>query len=115
MRAPLSLIRRKVYGTHDDPHHNERELGRALKGIRDQVVIASKCGIRFDESAPGVSKLLIADVRPAVLRASLEGSLERLQTDHIDLYYLHRVDPKTPIKVVAETMKQFIQEGKILP
>ena len=90
------------------PYLNETLVGKALKPIRDQVVIATKCGIRVEN---GVLKL---DARPEVIRRSIEGSLKRLQTDHVDLYYLHRVDPKTPIEEVAQTMKVLIAEGKIL-
>lgn len=90
------------------PHTNETLVGKALKPIRDKVVIATKCGITIEE---GVQKL---DARPEVLRKSIEGSLKRLQTDHVDLYYLHRVDPKVPVEEVALVMKDLIAEGKIL-
>lgn len=90
------------------PYVNETLVGKALKSIRDQVVIATKCGIQVEN---GVQKL---DARPEIIRRSVEGSLERLQTDRIDLYYLHRVDPKVPVEEVALVMKDLIAEGKIL-
>ena len=104
----------EVYGTQDDPHANERLVGGALKGVRDQVQIISKFGIRFDESSPEVNKPLVPDARPEVIRASVEGSLRRLQTDHIDLYFQHRIDPAVEPEVVAGVMADLIREGKIL-
>lgn len=87
--------------------YNEDLLGEALKPYRDQVVIATKCGIKMADGKQ------VLDARPEVIRESLEGSLKRLQTDYVDLYYLHRVDPNTPIEVVAQTMKELLAEGKI--
>lgn len=87
--------------------YNEDLLGEALKPYRDQVVIATKCGIKMADGKQ------VLDARPEVIRDSLEGSLKRLQTDYVDLYYLHRVDPNTPIEVVANTMKELMAEGKI--
>ena len=104
----------EVYGTQDDPHANERLVGEALKEVRDQVQIISKFGIRFDESSPEVNKPLVPDARPEVIRASVEGSLRRLQTDHIDLYFQHRIDPAVEPEVVAGVMADLIREGKIL-
>ena len=75
--------------------------------------IATKFGISFDWDAPSVNKPLIVDSCPETIRKSVEGSLKRLQTDHIDLYYQHRVDPKIPIEEVAGTVKDLIDEGKI--
>ena len=89
------------------PYTNEELLGEAAKPIRDNVVLATKCGQMVIDGKP------IVDGRPEVIRKSLEGSLKRLQTDYIDLYYLHRVDPKVPIEDVAATMKEFIEQGKI--
>ena len=103
----------EVYGSPDAPHHNEELLGQALKPYRDKVVIATKFGIRFDMSSPAVNKPLIPDSRPEVIRTSVEGSLRRLNTDHIDLYYQHRVDPNVPIEEVAEAMAGLVREGKI--
>ena len=90
------------------PFANELLVGEALEGIRDKVVLATKCGIHIDENG---RQLL--DARPEAIRKSLEGSLKRLRTDVIDLYYLHRVDPKVPVEEVAELMGEFIREGKI--
>ena len=103
----------EVYGTPEHPYDNEELLGRALGPYRDKVVIATKFGIHFDESSPAVNKPLVPDSRPEVIRASVEGSLRRLGTDHIDLYYQHRVDPAIPIEEVAGVMSQLIQQGKI--
>lgn len=89
-------------------YRNESLVGEALKPIRDRVVIATKCGVMFENGH------MIIDSRPERIREAIEGSLKRLQTDHIDLYYTHRVDPKVPIEVVAETMAQLHKEGKIL-
>lgn len=103
-----------LYGTEDAPHDNEELLGEALKPYRDKIVLATKCGVEFDWSDPSTNKRVLTDARPDVIKKSLEDSLKRLQTDHIDLYYLHRVDPKVPIEEVAATMKELYQEGKIL-
>ena len=103
----------EVYGTPDNPHDNEELVGKALKPWRNQVVLATKFGIRFDMDAPEVNKPLVPDSRPEVIRKSLEQSLRRLQTDHIDLYYQHRPDPSVPIEEVAGLMGELIAEGKI--
>lgn len=103
----------EVYGTADDPHQNETLVGEALKGCRDKVIIATKFGIRFDMSSPQVNKPLVPDSRPEVIRKSVEDSLKRLGTDHIDLYYQHRGDPKIPVEEVAGVMSDLIKEGKI--
>ena len=87
--------------------YNETVVGMALKEIRDKVVIATKCGITMVD---GVRTL---DASPETIKSSLEESLDRLQTDYIDLYYLHSVDPNTPIESVAETMKELYDAGKI--
>ncbi len=104
----------EVYGTADDPHHNELLVGEALKPVRDQVQIVTKFGIHFDQTSSEVNKLLITDARPETIRKSVEGSLRRLQTDHIDLYFQHRMDANTEPEVVAEVMGELIREGKIL-
>ena len=104
----------EVYGTAADPHENEKLVGQALRDVRDQVQIVTKFGIRFDETSPAVNKPLIPDARPAVIRASVEGSLRRLGTDHIDLYFQHRMDPDVPPEAVAAVMADLIREGKIL-
>lgn len=103
----------EVYGTADDPHQNEMLVGEALKDIRDKVIIATKFGIRFDISSPEVNKPLIPDSRPETIRASVDASLKRLGTDHIDLYYQHRTDPNVPIEEVAGVMWELIKAGKI--
>lgn len=103
----------EVYGTQDDPHDNERLVGEALQGIRDQVQIISKFGIGFDQTSPEVNKPLIPDARPATIRRAVEGSLQRLRTDHIDLYFQHRIDPEVEPETVAEVMAALIREGKI--
>ena len=103
----------ETYGTRERPHDNEKLVGAALKPYRDKVVIATKFGIHFDWSSDAVNLPVIVDSRPEVIRASVEGSLKRLQTDHIDLYYQHRLDPQIPIEEVAGVMAELIQEGKI--
>lgn len=104
----------EVYGTAENPHDNEMLVGEALKPVRDQVQIVSKFGIRFDETSTAVNKPLIPDARPEVIRASVEGSLRRLRTDHIDLYFQHRMDPRVKPETVAAVMAELMQEGKIL-
>ena len=95
---------------------NEDLIGEALQPVRDQVVIASKFGYDLSEvpdlntSARPVS----LSSRPETTRRAVEGSLRRLRTDHIDLYYQHRVDPNVPIETVAETVGELIKEGKVL-
>ena len=103
----------EVYGTAEDPHHNEELVGAALKECREGVVIATKFGIHFDMGSPAVNKPLVPDSSPAVIRASVENSLRRLGTDHIDLYYQHRADPNVPAEDVAGVMADLIREGKI--
>lgn len=89
------------------PHLNEELLGEALAPFRDKVVIATKFGFLEGDSKKGL------DSRPEWIRKSIEGSLKRLNTDVIDLYYQHRVDPNVPIEDVAGTIKDLIQEGKV--
>lgn len=103
----------EVYGTADDPHQNERLVGEALAPYRDKVQIVSKFGIHFAKSDTS-NKPLIPDARPETIRASVEGSLKRLGTDHIDLYFQHRIDPNVEPEVVAGVMADLIREGKIL-
>ena len=93
----------EVYGTPDNPHDNEELLGNALKPYRNKVVIATKFGIRFDKESGRVPYPLL-----------VEGSLRRLRTDYIDLYYQHRPDPNVPIEDVAGTVQDLIREGKVL-
>ena len=94
----------QVYG----PFTNEELVGEALEPVRDQVVIATKFG--FD-LADGQSRGL--DSRPETIKSSVEGSLERLRTDTIDLLYQHRVDPNVPIEDVAGAVKELIEAGKV--
>jgi aryl-alcohol dehydrogenase-like predicted oxidoreductase len=93
------------------PFANEKLLGEAFKDIRDEVVIATKFGFDIDletgERRGGVNS------RPEHIRAVVEVALSRLQTDHIDLLYQHRVDPQVPIEDVAGTVKELIAEGKV--
>ena len=103
----------ETYGTADNPHDNEELVGAALRPYRNRVAIATKFGIRFDESSPAVNKPVIPDSRPAVIRNSVEQSLRRLGVDHIDLYYQHRPDPTVPVEEVAGVMADLIREGKI--
>jgi aryl-alcohol dehydrogenase-like predicted oxidoreductase len=93
----------EVYG----PHRNEELVGRALKGRRDQVVLATKFGFMSNTGRSG------PDSSPDNIRLALEGSLWRLDTDHIDLYYQHRVDPETPIEEVVGIVAEFVAEGKV--
>ncbi|MCI8468663.1 MAG: aldo/keto reductase [Eggerthellaceae bacterium] len=104
----------ECYGTPDAPHDNEVLVGKALAPIRDQVVIGTKFGLSFDLGDGKVNHDLVPDARPEVIRRSLEGSLLRLGTDHVDLYYQHRQDPAVPVEVVAEVMADLIREGKVL-
>ncbi|MDQ6531342.1 aldo/keto reductase [Flavobacterium sp. LHD-85] len=89
------------------PFLNEELLGEALAPFRDKVVIATKFGFLEGDSKKGL------DSRPEWIRKSVEGSLKRLNTDVIDLYYQHRVDPNVPMEDVAGTIKDLIQEGKV--
>ena len=96
----------EVYG----PFTNEELVGEALSPLRDQVVIATKFGFRLDPK--GERPFLGLDSRPERIRQAPEGSLKRLKTDVIDLFYQHRVDPDVPIEDVAGAVKDLIQEGK---
>jgi len=90
------------------PFTNEELLGEALAPVRDQVVIATKFGFKFEGD-----KQSGTDSRPAHIKEVAEASLKRLKTDHIDLFYQHRVDPAVPIEEVAGAVKDLIQEGKV--
>lgn len=90
------------------PHANEELVGEALAPVREKVTIATKFGIYQDDEGNQV-----LDSRPERIRQSVEGSLERLGVDTIDLYYQHRVDPDVPIEEVAGTAKDLIEEGKV--
>ena len=104
----------EMYGTPDHPHDNEEILGKALKGYRDKVVLSTKFGITFSYLEEAGLHAVIPDSSPEKIRTSLEGSLRRLQTDHIDIYFQHRPDPKIAPEEVAEVMQTLIREGKIL-
>ncbi|HEX4400595.1 MAG TPA: aldo/keto reductase [Galbitalea sp.] len=95
----------EMYG----PYENEKLLAKALKGRRGEAVIATKFGtMNHETNERGI------DGSPANVRVSVEGSLERLQTDHIDLYYQHRMDPGVPIEETVGALAELIAEGKIL-
>ena len=102
----------EVYG----PYKNEELLGEALKPLRDDVKIATKFGFVIGENDDykDGARTTCLNSKPEHIIKAVEGSLKRLQTDHIDLYYQHRVDPDTPIEVVAETVKELIKQGKVL-
>lgn len=87
--------------------YNEEIVGEALKDVRDDVIIATKFGVTHKGDH------LEFDSSPEKIRKSIEGSLKKLQTDHIDLYYQHRIDPKVEPEVVAGVMKELMEEGKI--
>ncbi|QIP14177.1 aldo/keto reductase [Spirosoma aureum] len=89
------------------PFVNEELLGDALQPFRDKVVIATKFGFQNGDSTKG------QDSRPERIRQVAEEALKRLRTDHIDLFYQHRVDPHVPMEEVAGTVKELIQEGKV--
>ena len=88
--------------------YNEELVGEALRPHRNAVQIATKFGVRREGNE------LVVDSRPEQIRNALENSLRRLKMDHVELYYQHRVDPKTPVEEVAGTMADLIREGKIL-
>lgn len=88
--------------------YNEELVGKALGSVRDKVVIATKMGVSHNKD-----RSLRLDSSPETIRKRVEGSLKKLGTDYIDLYYQHRIDPKVEPEVVAETMAQLIKEGKI--
>jgi len=92
------------------PHTNEELVGRAIAGRRDEVFLATKFGIRFE---PGDPPRRSIDGSPDYVRSACEGSLKRLGVDRIDLYYQHRVDPKTPIEDTVGAMAELVAEGKV--
>jgi aryl-alcohol dehydrogenase-like predicted oxidoreductase len=95
----------EIYG----PYANEELVGRAIKGRRDEVVLATKFGfVSHAGDGPGV-----LDSSPANIRTAVEGSLKRLGTNHIDLYYQHRVDPNIPIEDTVGALAELIGEGKV--
>ncbi len=94
----------EVYG----PYVNEELLGRAIKGRRDEVVLATKFGLVSHTGRPG------PDSTPANIHTAVDGSLRRLGTDRIDLYYQHRVDPNTPIEETVGALSELVEAGKVL-
>src|SRR5689334_467990 len=95
----------EIYG----PFHSEEIVGQAIQGRRDQVVVATKFGlVSHARGGPGT-----VDSSPANIRAAVDGSLKRLRTDRIDLYYQHRVDPNTPIEDTVGALAELVTEGKI--
>ena len=95
----------EVYG----PHTNEIQIGKALADRRDKAFVATKFGIGFNAERTG----LTIDGSPANVRRAIEGSLQRLGMDHVDLYYLHRVDANTPIEETVGAMGELVKEGKV--
>jgi aryl-alcohol dehydrogenase-like predicted oxidoreductase len=93
------------------PHTNERLVGRAIAGRRDNVFLATKFGIKLDMAAQPPRREI--DGSAAYVHAACEASLERLGVEHIDLYYQHRVDPKTPIEETVGAMAELVKEGKV--
>jgi aryl-alcohol dehydrogenase-like predicted oxidoreductase len=100
----------QLYG----PMTNEELVGRAVKGHRDDYVIATKFARRLDAATPGdMSSLGPLDGSAAHVRSSIEGSLKRLGTDHVDLYYQHRVDPNVEIEETVGAMAELVEQGKV--
>jgi aryl-alcohol dehydrogenase-like predicted oxidoreductase len=101
----------QLYG----PLTNEELVGKAIKGKRDDYVIATKFNLRMDDATPGdMSSVGPQDGSAQHVKSSIEGSLRRLGTDHVDLYYQHRVDPKVEIEETVGAMAELVEEGKIL-
>jgi aryl-alcohol dehydrogenase-like predicted oxidoreductase len=98
----------EMYG----PHTNEELVGRALKDRRDEVVLATKFGIRHAPTDEEPNRRVI-DGTPENVRRSIEGSLKRLGTDHVDLYFQHRIDPNTPIEETVGALAELVKEGKV--
>jgi aryl-alcohol dehydrogenase-like predicted oxidoreductase len=96
----------EIYG----PFHSEEIVGEAIKGRRDEVVVATKFGLVSHFGRQG----RVIDSSPANVRAAIEGSLKRLGTDRIDLYYQHRVDPNTAIEDTVGVLAELVSEGKVL-
>lgn len=92
----------EMYG----PHTNERQVGEALKDRRDKAFVATKFGVYYGQER-------VNDGRPENVRRAIEGSLSRLGMDHVDLYYLHRVDPAVPIEETVGAMGELVSEGKV--
>ena len=101
----------QLYG----PMTNEELVGRAIRGRRDEYVIATKFARRIDGATPGdVSTAGPVDGSPEHVHRSIEGSLQRLGTDRVDLYYQHRVDPNVPIEETVGAMAELVREGKVV-
>jgi aryl-alcohol dehydrogenase-like predicted oxidoreductase len=98
-----------VYG----PHTNERLVGEAIAGRRDQVVLATKFGIVRTPGAKPDAATITINGRPEYVKAACDASLQRLGVDYIDLYYQHRVDPNTPIEETVGAMRDLVQAGKV--
>src|SRR5215208_7676587 len=100
----------QLYG----PLTNEQLVGRAIEGHRDDYVIATKFARRMDDATPGdMSTIGPPDGSPEHVRKSIDGSLQRLGTDHVDLYYQHRVDPNVPIEETVGAMAELVEAGKV--
>lgn len=99
----------EVYG----PYKNEILVGKALKPVRDRVVIATKFGFRIDPDKPSAEMITGTDGRPENVRAVAEASLKRLDTDVIDLFYQHRIDPAVPIEETVGAMAGLVAKGKV--
>jgi aryl-alcohol dehydrogenase-like predicted oxidoreductase len=100
----------QLYG----PLTNEELVGRAIKGHRDEYVIATKFARRTDSAVPGdMSTIGPLDGSAGHVRSSIDGSLQRLGTDHVDLFYQHRVDPNVPIEETVGAMAELVQQGKV--
>jgi aryl-alcohol dehydrogenase-like predicted oxidoreductase len=101
----------QLYG----PLTNESLVGRAIKGRREDVVIATKFARRMDAATPGdMSTVGELDGSADHVRSSIEGSLKRLGTDYVDLFYQHRVDPNVPIEETVGAMAELVEQGKVL-
>lgn len=99
----------EVYG----PYENEILVGKALKPVRDRVTIATKFGFKILEEGSGTERMAGVDSRPEHVKAVAEASLKRLDTEIIDLYYQHRVDPNVPIEDTVGAMAELVREGKV--
>src|ERR687885_213186 len=94
------------------PYTNEELVGKAIAGRRDEFVVATKFATRYERGEDGQLKRILDGSR-ANVRRSIDGSLKRLGTGHVDLYYLHRVDPNTPIEETVGAMAELVDEGKV--
>jgi aryl-alcohol dehydrogenase-like predicted oxidoreductase len=95
------------------PHTNERLVGRAIKGRREEVFLATKFGIKLEQGEAGGPPVRSIDGSPEYVRSACDDSLQRLGVEHIDLYYQHRVDPNTPIEDTVGAMAELVGAGKI--